>query len=683
VVSYNTRDALRLCLATIELSKPSRSYEIIVVDNASRDGSAELVSREFPNAHLLANAENLGYSRAVNQAIQAARGRYILILNPDVEAFPGSIDALAEHLDESPDTGIAGGKLLNPDGTLQYSCRTFYTFATLLHRRTPLGGLFPNAKVVRDHLMMDWDHDSVREVDWMLGACMMVRAEAIRDVGLMDERFFMYFEDVDWCYRMKSHGWKVEYVPSAQMRHVHRRDSAKGGLFNVRLLAHLNSMFRFFDKWGTVVYRARKHRDLLQAGVNLVGDIVAINLAFLAAYSLRAELSGVLHRPVFPFTSYEPFILLMNGVVLLVCAMLGLYRQGSSRELLDDAFDLAKALVLSALILMASTFLTRSELQSRFMVAAFVPVAFVTMVALRGLLAGTVRALRRRRFDLVRVVVLGEAEEARRFAEELGARHELGYEVVTVLSDRPEEGSARFREFWDAEGIRDVISRHRVGEVLLVKTSLSGPELGRLVLLCRRDGVRIRLVSGLADFLPGQAAITELVGRPVVDLSSLPNRSIGRHLHRMFDLLLAGALLFVLGPFAWARASRRPRETEPHEALHGLRGRVFLRAKKEGSPRLSETLGHVLRGELSLVGPRPHSPKEVRSAEELRVLFDLVRPGVTGAWRLHEGEGLSKAEELSLSLSYLQNRTLVEDAKVLLKTLLPSVFHPESKRSPR
>ncbi|NNE44586.1 MAG: glycosyltransferase family 2 protein, partial [Gemmatimonadetes bacterium] len=179
IVSYNTADLLRRCLTTISESGTARPWEVLVVDNASADDSPAMVEREFPFARVLANTENVGYSRAVNQAIRSASGKYVLILNPDIEVEPGSIDALAAHLDERPETGIAGGKLLNPDGTLQYSCRTFYTFSTLLHRRTPVGKLFPNSRVVRDHLMMDWDHDSEREVDWMLGACMMVRKEAI------------------------------------------------------------------------------------------------------------------------------------------------------------------------------------------------------------------------------------------------------------------------------------------------------------------------------------------------------------------------------------------------------------------------------------------------------------------------------------------------------------------------
>jgi GT2 family glycosyltransferase len=679
IVSYNTREYLQRCLATLAQAGTARAYEVIVVDNDSTDGSPEVLRAEHPEVRLIANRENVGYSRAVNQAIRCAAGAYVLILNPDIEVIPGSVDALAQHMDENPETGIAGGKLLNPDGTLQYSCRTFYTLSTLLHRRTPIGKLFPNSRIVRDHLMLDWDHESVREVDWMLGACLMVRREAIRDVGLMDERFFMYFEDVDWCYRMKQHGWRVMYVPEAPMRHVHRRESARGGV-NRRLLAHLSSMFRFFDKWNELLYRIRKDRDRWLGGLLLVGDAIAVNLAFLAAFGLRTLLQSVLHRPVFPLTAYEPFVILANGVVLSVAAMLGLYRRPSARDTLDDAFDLAKGLAFATLVLMASTFLTRSELHSRFMVFTFVPLAFVGMLAGRAALGGIARAMRRERYAVTRVVVIGDLDAGRELARRIEERPDLGLEVVATLADRPGDEERRFRDFRDDGGIGEAIHRHRVGEVLLVRPTVPEGELARLVLLCRRDGVRVRLVSGVADLLPGQLPVGNILGLPAVDVGAVAGRSLGRARRRAIDWVVATLGLAVMGPFAWRRAARVPREDEEHELVHGLEGRPFRR-RPAAARRLADTFGHVVRGELAFVGPRPRSPEEVAASPELSVLFELVRPGVTGSWRLHAQEGLTPAQEVSLAFSWLQNQNPWEDLKIVLRTPRPAGSHPRSSRS--
>jgi hypothetical protein len=209
-----------------------------------------------------------------------------------------------------------------------------------------------------------------------------------------------------------------------------------------------------------------------------------------------------------------------------------------------------------------------------------------------------------------------------------------------------------------------------VGEVLLVRPTLSDREIGRLVLLCRRDGIRVRLVSGAADFLPGSLHVADLLGRPVADLGPAVGPGSRRALQRAGDVLLAGLALVFLGPFGWVRAFRVVPEGPAHETIYGLGGRLFRRRSPvQGRYRLAETLGHVLRGDLALVGPRPLPPAEVAAREELRVLFDLVRPGATGAWRLHAHEGLGPEEELSLALSAVQNQSPLEDLKIVLRTL--------------
>ena len=247
IVGYNSCGDLDGCLRAIEACAAGVACETIVIDNASSDTTVDLVTQEFKWVRLFQNSSNVGLARAVNRGIREANGRYILVLNPDIQIRNGSLDALLAFMDGHNDVGMAGAKLLNTDGSLQHSCRGFYTFWTLVLRRTFLGALFKRSRTIRRHLMLDYDHEAEREVDWILGACMMVRREALADVGPMDERFFLYFEDVDWCYRMWKHGWKVYYVPQAQMIHYYQRRSAKQFL-NVSTWTHIKSMLYFFKK---------------------------------------------------------------------------------------------------------------------------------------------------------------------------------------------------------------------------------------------------------------------------------------------------------------------------------------------------------------------------------------------------------------------------------------------------
>jgi GT2 family glycosyltransferase len=220
IVNWNTRDLLARCLRAVEATVKRARYETLVVDNASSDGSPDMVQRDFPAVTLIANRENVGFARANNQAMRAAAGRYWLLLNSDAFVKEGAVDEMVAFMDAHPQAGIAACKLLYEDGRLQHSCYTFPTLRTELFTAFGLDKLFPKSRLFGQYLMTDWDYSSTREVDVVMGAFMLARAEAVRQVGLMDEAFFMYSEEVDWCYRFKKAGWAVYYHPAVETVHI-------------------------------------------------------------------------------------------------------------------------------------------------------------------------------------------------------------------------------------------------------------------------------------------------------------------------------------------------------------------------------------------------------------------------------------------------------------------------------
>jgi GT2 family glycosyltransferase len=222
VVTVNYRSLAHLlpCLDSVREWSRGRAVEFVVVDNHPADGARSALGERFAEVRVIENAENVGYARAVNQGIRATSGEFVLVMNPDCEFRPGATGHLLDYLRAHPEAGIAAPKILNPDGTLEYSARSFPTQLTFLFNRySLLTRLFPGNRFSRRYLLSDWDHASVRGVDWVSGACMMVRREAIDRVGPMDEAFFMFNEDVDWCRRMKLAGWEVVYVPDAVVVH--------------------------------------------------------------------------------------------------------------------------------------------------------------------------------------------------------------------------------------------------------------------------------------------------------------------------------------------------------------------------------------------------------------------------------------------------------------------------------
>ncbi|NQV12797.1 MAG: glycosyltransferase family 2 protein [Parcubacteria group bacterium] len=255
VVNYKTPSLLRQCIKSIQKNPPSCNYDIIVVDNNSEDETVEMMEDDFPEVVLIANEKNLGFPKAVNQALRKSDSKYILLLNPDITVLGESLDKMMAYLNVKESIAVLGPKLINPNGSIQYSCFKWFTSPRVaLYRRTPFGKLTRQKELVDDFLMADWDHKESREVAWILGSCMMVRRKAIDQVGLMDERFFMYMEDVDWCRRFWQKGWKVFYFPEVEVVHYYARASASESniflsMFNRQTRIHIKSAIKYFFKY--------------------------------------------------------------------------------------------------------------------------------------------------------------------------------------------------------------------------------------------------------------------------------------------------------------------------------------------------------------------------------------------------------------------------------------------------
>ncbi len=225
IVNWNTREYLARCLEgvlreTDALARTGGS-EVIVVDNASEDGSAETVAERFPSVALIANDENRGYAAGNNQAVAASSGEFVLLLNPDVELHEGALATMLEFMRDNDGAGALGCKLLLPNGSVQQSCRTFPTPDVLLWEATGLSRLFPRSRVFGRYRMGYWGYDDVREVDQPMASCLMLRRKALDDVGTLDEQFPIYFNDVDLCLRLKQAGWRIFFTPHATALHHH------------------------------------------------------------------------------------------------------------------------------------------------------------------------------------------------------------------------------------------------------------------------------------------------------------------------------------------------------------------------------------------------------------------------------------------------------------------------------
>lgn len=252
IVAYNARGLLDECLASLFLHAQGIDFDVFVVDNASRDGSAELMEEKYPQAILIRNPVNLYFTKANNQAIQQSRGRYVLLLNPDTVVQSDAIQQMVKFMDAHPDAAACTPKLLNPDGSLQPSCMKIPTRLYGVCQALLLNNLLPNNPVNRNIQYADWDRHDIREVEVGGGACLMVRRKAIQAVGLLDEGFKMYYEETDWCWRLRQAGWKIYYLPDARI--IHHLAGTSRGHPHMRRINHQSFLLFYRKHYGIVAF---------------------------------------------------------------------------------------------------------------------------------------------------------------------------------------------------------------------------------------------------------------------------------------------------------------------------------------------------------------------------------------------------------------------------------------------
>jgi hypothetical protein len=296
IVSWNTRAVLKNCLDSIYQKTRGVSFEVIVIDNASVDRSAEMVKREFPGAILIENCQNRGFAAANNQGMAVATGRYILLLNSDTLVMDQTITETVFFADYNPEAAVVGCRVLNKDGTLQPSCFMFPSIGNMLLSSSYLYKLFHRSHFFGREGMTWWDRDDMREVDVVTGCFMLARSEAIRQVGVMDERFFMYGEETDWCYRFKKAGWKILFTPAVEIVHLGGQSSR---YVSDKMIVQLRlSILQFIEKHhGWLTYKLACFFTALFFAVRvpmwLMVSVFASERRGQAGIKLRAYFSGI------------------------------------------------------------------------------------------------------------------------------------------------------------------------------------------------------------------------------------------------------------------------------------------------------------------------------------------------------------------------------------------------------
>lgn len=665
IVNYNVRDFLHHALVSLQKAMKGIRGEIIVVDNASDDGSIEMIRKRFPSVQLIASRQNLGFAKANNIGLKLARGKFLLLINPDTLVQEDTLKVMLRFFEENPDVGLAGCKILNPDGTFQLACRrSFPRPWAAFTKMAGLSSLFPNSRLFGRYNLTYLSPDETYELDAVSGSFMMVRREAYEQVGGLDEDFFMYGEDLDWCYRIQRSGWKNYYVHTTQIIHYKGESTKRSSLNEIRTFyqamhlfvqKHLSSslVFMFLLRFAiTVSSRLAILRAFLRPlGVALV-DILLVDLSLVLAEVIWFGTISRLPVQAYPIIYSIPALIVVFGMF-----SAGVYthrRMSVSRSILATA--------LSYVFISALVFFFKDYGFSRGVTILSGVLSAVLLPSWRLLFRVMGRSTSDGRKSILgrRTLIVGTDKSAQELLRRLRSRVSDGYDVLGFIDiNRKKVGEelAGLSVVGSTDNIGKVIQDLKVSDVIFSTQTLSYTDILSVIGRTREQAVSFHLVPNTLEVIIGKGSVDSLDELPLVQITYNIEKSTNRTLKRLFDIVVSFLLLISIYPFLYFK-----------RIASGASSSLFILR-----------LPAVLSGKRSLVGP-PETFQQVIDASAhgfagshgLGGALYLGKPGLTGLIQLQRNRTLSEQEREQYNLYYAKNQSLALDVEILLKTMMQS-----------
>jgi GT2 family glycosyltransferase len=646
IVNYNVKEFLQNLLHSIEKASVNITKEIIIVDNASDDGSVELIKNRFPSVKLIVNNENIGFGRANNQGLKIASGEFMLMINPDAIVSEDTLDKMISFLNENPSAGLAGCKILNSDGTLQLACRRSFPGPwTSLTKVTGLSNLFPKSRLFARYNLTYLDENETYEVDAISGSFMMMRKKVYEKVGGFDERFFMYGEDLDLCYRVQQAGFKVYFVHSTRIIHYKGESTKRSSLDETKVF--YNAMHLFVKKHFSssflveiILRSAIGFRKLFAflgkrklAIFAAFSDFVFFNLCLFLAekiYMGMTEWIGFLSH-AYPIIYTVPAI-----IHVIVSVFTGSYKKESLSVLRNVG-----AMFISFLIITSLTFFFKQYAFSR----AVVLIAFLFLLLISTLFRIVLKLI----FHVgvkqdgtlnKRTIVIGTTDEAVQLAKKLKNRKSDVHSFLGLIGNTSSDIGktlGNFKVIGSLQNLKKVLTEHKINEVIFSSKEQSYREMMSLVSVSQTNGVDYKIVGTEMDFVVGKSSISMLEDIPLVDVQYNVSNPTIRVIKTLFDYTLGILVLFLLYPFLYFSSK--------------------LSRNKTDFQRIILDVPLVFSGKMSFVGPKV-------SNDEHKKYYG--KPGITGLWFI---EDCDESEIEKLDFYYAKNQNIWLDLEILGRTL--------------
>jgi GT2 family glycosyltransferase/lipopolysaccharide/colanic/teichoic acid biosynthesis glycosyltransferase len=679
IVNYNVKEFLEQTIISTRKALADIPSEIIVIDNASSDDSVTLVRTEFPEVRLHASDTNLGFARACNVGLDMARGEFLLLLNPDTivqeDTFRKTLDYMRRH----PDTGLLTCKILNPDGSLQLACRrSFPTPWVAFSRLSGLSHLLPKSKVFGRYNLTYLDPNATYEVEAISGSFMMTKREVVEQVGALDESFFMYGEDLDWCYRIGQAGWKIKYFPETQIIHFKGESSKRAPFDSLRAFYQAMQLFaqkHFRRRYTLMPYWLLWMAIWLRAGASLTSKFFEIIIVPVTDFALTfGSLSLAFWLRIGEFEKYRraiPVLLAYSFVwfvVLQLSASHGRLRYSLSRA--------AGAVIFGLFINAGLTFFFNQYAYSRAVVLIGTCLILVILPGWRlllRLLAATrlirLRGLSGQPLRGRNTIIVGDPETSARIIKKFDNQAEPGYRVIGIVSAEA-PGAVRLNGIRILGSPRDldrIISQYGVEEVILSTKELGYDEILGIISRSEHSKVSFKLVPGNMDVVIGKATIDRIDDFPLLEINDKLHHARYRFSKRLFDQALALLALTLLMPlFLFKRHSKKFKAKK--RTIYGLKNRPIELWEFDGQESRFNRLPwlfSILKGDLSFVGPEVMDiGGDSKPAERQN---EFLRPGLTGFVQISRQKDMTLEEKKKYHLYYMKNYSPLLDLEILFK----------------
>ena len=681
IVNYNVKEFLGTCLASVQKASEGLTTELFVVDNNSTDGSISFLKERFPDVNYIINEENVGFGKANNQAIRQAKGKYTLLLNPDTIVQEDTFKVLINYMNENSSCGACGCKILNPDGSFApESRRSVPTVSTALYKAVGLTALFPKSKIFGAYYQGWKDEDEGGEVPVLSGSFMFFRTSCLKDLEGFDERFFMYGEDIDLCYRANKAGWSIHYVPETSILHYKGESTKKNEIAYNRVFN--DAIYKFFEKHFTTRYSALfrflifwaiRFRAVASFFVNnlrayryVISDLLVINLALIVGMVIRSSFD-----PDGLVTSFQAQYLLLNVVWTPLYLMFAqLY--GIIHENKHSIVGSLKAVLFSFLTLVAITFFIRSLAFSRIILLVSFLLSFLTIGILRFRRVNRAKSTRfsRGKVTPLRILLVGAGEKTFEVIRQIKGKARWQVEIAGVVAqaDLQNEKRKEFDEYLigNISDLKSHINSTESDVALFLLESVTHKELLESIQSLNDLDAEVKVIPKDMNFMLGKADVEYLDEIEPESLHLPYFNPIQKGLKRFTDLIFGCIGMIALLPFSWAAIGSRKKQRISIPVYDGSKNRsIQLLDHQSFSSKIYNRLKLsflIAKGDLSLVGAAPAKKGKKHS--------NVYKSGITGYVQINRERISGHDDQEQFDLHYLQNYSVWLDLDILFKAML-------------